>query len=1496
MTDEENRSGSEEPTKFHTNANAEPDPQNIGSLEETCDSAPNQQLNQTFDSSDSRSAESANSGSLVPEDSRYEIHSEIARGGMGAVLRGRDSMLQRDLAIKVLLDGKRSSESAYKRFVEEAQIGGQLQHPGIVPVYDMGQLADQSPFFAMKLVEGDTLSFLLKQRESPEEDLSRFLGVFEQVCQTVAFAHSKNVIHRDLKPSNVMVGAFGEVQVMDWGLAKVLGSTADTDSNETFNEAIASNNTDEPAGQTISTKVHDNTAGSETRYGSVLGTLGYMPPEQAAGQLDKVDARADVFSLGAILCQILTGVHPYHGSTSNEILIRSIRGELQPCFDRLEECGADKELRDLATKCLHGDANARLQDASVVANRVTAYRESVAEKLRSAEIERASSAARAEEAIKTATAERKKRQLVGLLAGLGVALCAIVGIGGFVIQKNRSELAATEQKRIQERSAQSQRDQTLLENELVVMKDLVNRVDGSQAPKPADIARLRDAVDQVRSAMTPIENQTNLHQTARTMSSRALELDRTVAFVDKLNIVQVNQSESTLKRTFRTITSDKGDQRDVSTVINVALAVSQSFDEWLADGSDDPKDIAQRLGQVPDWARPTIVDALYQWKSLHEDESDYQRAMGSELRFGKLAKSSSTDGVVIKSLDDQVLLITAANEPGQSHELVFEIDDQPFSAIQFQVLNHPSLPASGPGRGKDGKCVINDLKFEIASGDTPDDFRRLHFARSEANYSVANARFNGGYWNLSGGAGKSHFATYYFDGPQQFAKEAKLRVSFRGSSNASGSSSQNLGCFRVGILNVPTKEAYQEQSRWLEAIVSSVDNSQWRQRLWQAINEGDTNELIRLARDPAVKQQPVVDVVRLCDTLFARGEANMVNQISDSVRWTPFESPQIDGDELSIQSDGSFLATKNRKSALQHVISTEINGKVVSAIRFETMQDSRLPNNGPQLKNAAVGCVVREIKLRGVAQAGSQPRLLQIQQAFSNHQAFQDRSIAFLNDGDESNFWRLDHPDDTDVCSCVMIIDSNDAPAQLSRLVADLQTGHGGESTVGRFRFSWTSDPIAELVDGRVVAEELLADLHVREPSSYRALVGRAQIASNKVPPDIAQVQRFATAALSLRPDDAQSVKTYTRLLLAEEPEGDAAVLQHLVELAKKRIVQNNDSSVLDMIIDQQRRIGDLYTYSSQRNRAIVAFENMLRFAPDRFDRHKSLGLVYGNEGEFEKAIKMLSEARRRQPHDDWVTKDLADRYLSVGRFQEAAELMQDVPESVVPPITLAVALAGSERYQEAIQAWNRAANSESLRSRTSAEHRILIAIAYAELEQWDEARNMLDQVTKKSKNHLVAHLAHAAIAESTGGASAVTAYLEETRREFKFILDALSIEIMRQSLQERPPTRFFSPKSILKVVDSMQTIQPHREQILNAQMTILIQLDRPNEAIEALNDAMEEPKRGAMEWLLVAMAHQSLDENDLATKALEFADKKRPDLQPSLHGVFDQYRRRYSQ
>jgi eukaryotic-like serine/threonine-protein kinase len=146
---------------------------------------------------------------------------EIARGGMGSVLRGRDVDLGRDLAFKVLLDQHHDRSDLVDRFVEEAQICGQLQHPGVVSVHELGTLADHRPFFAMKLVKGQTPAALLADRGA-EPDLPRFLSIFEAVCQTMAYAHSRGVIHRDLKPSNAMVGSFGEVQVLDWDLTKVL--------------------------------------------------------------------------------------------------------------------------------------------------------------------------------------------------------------------------------------------------------------------------------------------------------------------------------------------------------------------------------------------------------------------------------------------------------------------------------------------------------------------------------------------------------------------------------------------------------------------------------------------------------------------------------------------------------------------------------------------------------------------------------------------------------------------------------------------------------------------------------------------------------------------------------------------------------------------------------------------------------------------------------------------------------------------------------------------------------------------------------------------------------------------------------------------------------------------------------------------------------------------------------------------------------------------------
>ena len=262
---------------------------------------------------------------------RVQLLGEIARGGMGVVLKGRDPDLGRDLAVKVLLETHKENPDLVRRFVEEAQIGGQLQHPGVVPVYELGTFGDGRPYFTMKLVKGRTLAELLSERKSPAEDLPRFLAIFEQICQTMAYAHARDVIHRDLKPSNVMVGSFGEVQVMDWGLAKVLSRGGVVD--------------DAAAGKTRRTRPSSPRPGSATdsdlsQAGSVLGTPAYMAPEQARGEIDSVDERADVFALGSILCEILTGQPAFVGRSSGEIHRKAALADLADAFARLDaaEC------------------------------------------------------------------------------------------------------------------------------------------------------------------------------------------------------------------------------------------------------------------------------------------------------------------------------------------------------------------------------------------------------------------------------------------------------------------------------------------------------------------------------------------------------------------------------------------------------------------------------------------------------------------------------------------------------------------------------------------------------------------------------------------------------------------------------------------------------------------------------------------------------------------------------------------------------------------------------------------------------------------------------------------------------------------------------------------------------------------------------------------------------------------------------------------------------
>ncbi len=371
---------------------------------------------------------------------RYTLGAEIDRGGMGVVYRATDTVLGRDVAVKVLHEKYGPGSGAAVRFADEARITGQLQHPSIPPVHDAGTLPDGRPFLAMKLIKGQTLEELLKARPDPSADRGRFVAAFEQVCQALAYAHSHDVIHRDLKPANVMVGAFGEVQVMDWGLAKVLGA-----------HAAGGGDPEATVGTTQVGSLRDTDA-TFTQAGSVLGTPAFMPPEQAIAAAAEVDARSGVFGLGAVLAVVLTGKPPFTADTAETTRVKAARGDVGECFARLDACGADPDLVALCKRCLAAKPADRPADGGEVARAVAGLRAAADERARRAELdkvrvegERAAAEARA--------AERRKRRRVW--AG-GAALLAVAVVGGLaavvVVQRRANAELAAEQAKVEARN------------------------------------------------------------------------------------------------------------------------------------------------------------------------------------------------------------------------------------------------------------------------------------------------------------------------------------------------------------------------------------------------------------------------------------------------------------------------------------------------------------------------------------------------------------------------------------------------------------------------------------------------------------------------------------------------------------------------------------------------------------------------------------------------------------------------------------------------------------------------------------------------------------------------------------------------------------------------------------------------------------------------------------------------------------------------------------
>ncbi|MBN2489802.1 MAG: protein kinase [Planctomycetes bacterium] len=312
---------------------------------------------------DAAAAEARQGGPLAE---RYHLIAEHARGGFGAVWRARDENLRREVALKQLSPPLAERPEFRRRFVGEARITARLEHPGIVPIYDLADAEAGAAYYAMKLVRGETLAAAIARfhalaPDAPERPVEerRLLAAFLLVSQTMEYSHARGVVHRDLKPQNIVLGDYGETIVLDWGLAK-----APADAEAPAGDAGAAG-PDPPPSPVL------------TRPGTVQGTPAYMAPEQAAGEIDRVDERSDIYALGAILYQILTGRLPFDGPTAEEVLARvragrpprprAVRPEASPALEAicLKAMACEREQRYAAVSALARDLQRFLADEPV---------------------------------------------------------------------------------------------------------------------------------------------------------------------------------------------------------------------------------------------------------------------------------------------------------------------------------------------------------------------------------------------------------------------------------------------------------------------------------------------------------------------------------------------------------------------------------------------------------------------------------------------------------------------------------------------------------------------------------------------------------------------------------------------------------------------------------------------------------------------------------------------------------------------------------------------------------------------------------------------------------------------------------------------------------------------------------------------------------------------------------------------------------------------------
>ena len=628
----------------------------------------------------------------TPPKSRYRVLEEVGSGGMGTVYRVWDEDLRRPLAMKVVrqfnaFQAARVSpeeERALARFLEEAQITGQLDHPGIVPVHELGLDDKGRPYFTMRLVRGRSLAEVFELVATGEEGWSetRALGVLLRVCESVAFAHSKKVIHRDLKPTNVMVGKFGEVLVMDWGLARVLGSTDRHDLRvATTSQRSASLRTD---------RAEDRSDSADsplfTMDGAVVGTPAYMPPEQARGEIEKLGPRSDVYALGAMLYHLLAGHMPYvprESRISNRtVLALLIQGPPTPLVELREDVPA--EIVAICEKAMARDPEERYGDTLAMAEDLRAYLEH--------RVVRAYETGAWAEARKWV---RRNRWLAASLAA-GV-LVLVVGLVTALVLKERADESES-RARDNEQLAVRRTEEVMRLSAAHDLDKLLQEADELWPVRPELVERLQGWIERARGLVAQLPEHREKLAVLRAGASPLAEGERQLTRERSQDLDDLSQARAKLEslrrvlRTRRDDTSAREAEVDPSSLAEDWRALNESA--WRVVDPDNRQygDEALAMAQALRAAELAPVEEHYKilntlaWSLLSLGRDGEALETSSEA---EASASDATQGVARASHERLARAVELASKPEVIALVESEVDTLASRCLELEQRTEP---------------------------------------------------------------------------------------------------------------------------------------------------------------------------------------------------------------------------------------------------------------------------------------------------------------------------------------------------------------------------------------------------------------------------------------------------------------------------------------------------------------------------------------------------------------------------------------------------------------------------------------------------------------------------------------------------------------------------------------------------------------------------------------------------------------------------------------